>query len=176
MTITKYNASGNDFVIFHDSTKKKRNELAKIFGEEYISNHRVDRKKLGSLVFSNKDKRLELEAIVHPQIKEQILQEAKKQESLGKPYLIDIPLFFEREGAYDIEQVLVVYTPKKIQLERLMKREGLSEEEALLRIKAQLPIDIKKEKATYLIDNSKDLAHLQKECERVKEEILNDYN
>ncbi len=151
-------------------------QIAKTFGEEYISNNRVDRKKLGSLIFANKDKRLELEAIVHPQIKEKILQEAKKQEVLGKPYLIDIPLFFEREGVYNIDKVLVVYTPKEIQLERLIKREGLSKDEALLRIEAQLPIDSKKKRATYLIDNSKDLAHLQRECERVKEEILNDCN
>ncbi len=151
-------------------------QIVKTFGEEYINNNRVDRKKLGSLIFANKDKRLELEAIVHPQIKEQILQEAKKQEALGKPYLIDIPLFFEREGVYNIDKVLVVYTPKEIQLERLIKREGLSKDEALLRIEAQLPIDSKKKRATYLIDNSKDLAHLQRECERVKEEILNDCN
>ena len=57
-----------------------------------------------------------------------------------------------------------------------MKREGLSKEEAMQRIEAQLPIESKKKRATYLIDNSKDLAHLQKECERVKEEILNDCN
>jgi len=151
-------------------------QIAKAFGEEYISDNKVDRKKLGSLIFSNKDKRLELEAIVHPQIKEKILEEAKKQEALGKPYLIDIPLFFEREGVYNIDKVLVVYTPKETQLERLMKREGLSKEEAMQRIEAQLPIDSKKKRATYLIDNSKDLTHLQKECERVKEEILNDSN
>jgi len=162
--------------IAHKVLDNSVSQIAKAFGEEYIRDNRVDRKKLGSLIFANKDKRLELEAIVHPQIKEKILEEAQKQEALGKPYLIDIPLFFEREGVYNIDKVLVVYTPKKTQLERLIKREGLSKEEALLRIEAQLPIDSKKERATYLIDNSKDLAHLQQECERVKEEILNDSN
>jgi len=151
-------------------------QITNAFGEEYISNNRVNRKKLGSLIFANKDKRLELETILHPQIKEQILQEAQKQEVLSKPYLIDIPLFFEREGIYNINKVLVVYTPKETQLERLIKREGLSKDEALLRIEAQLPIENKKNMATYLIDNSKNLAHLQKECERVKKEILNESN
>jgi dephospho-CoA kinase len=54
-----------------------------------------------------------------------------------------------------------------------MQREGFSKEEAIKRINAQLPIDNKRDKATFLIDNSKDLKHLQNECERVKEEILN---
>jgi len=162
--------------IAHKVLDNSVSQIAKAFGEEYIKDNRVDRKKLGSLIFANKDKRLELEAIVHPQIKKKILEEAQKQEALGKPYLIDIPLFFEREGVYNIDKVLVVYTSKETQLERLIKREGLSKKEALLRIEAQLPIDSKKERATYLIDNNKDLAHLQQECERVKEEILNDSN
>ena len=160
--------------IAHEVLNSSSSEIISTFGEEYVNSGVVDRKKLGSLVFANKEKRLELEAIVHPKIKAEILEQAYKQEKLGKPYFIDIPLFFEREGAYDIDKVLVVYTPKEIQLERLIKREGLSQEEAEQRVNAQLPIDTKRDKASYLIDNSKNLAHLQSECERVKEEILKD--
>jgi dephospho-CoA kinase len=162
--------------IAHKILDKEADTIKKHFGKEYIIDNKVDRKKLGKLVFANRAKRLELESILHPKIKEQIIYEAKKQESFNKPYFIDIPLFFEREGVYDIKEVLVVYAPKDIQLQRLIKREGFSKEEAMQRIDAQLPIDIKKQKATYLIDNSKDLAHLQNECLRVKEEILNASN
>jgi len=162
--------------IAHKVLDESVQEIKDAFGSQYINGNRVDRKKLGALVFANKELRLKLEAIVHPKIKEQILQEAKKQEEFNKPYLIDIPLFFEREGAYDIKKVIVVYAPKELQLQRLIKREGLSEKEALLRIESQISIEDKKKKATYLIDNSKDLAHLQSECERVKEEILNAYS
>jgi len=162
--------------IAHKVLDNLADKIAESFGKEYVVNGKVDRKKLGSLIFANKDKRLKLEEIVHPKIKEEILLKAKEQESLGKPYFIDLPLFFEREGVYNIDRVLVVYTPKEIQLQRLIKREGLSEKEAMQRIDAQLPIDSKKSRATYLIDNSKDLVHLQQECERVKEEILNASN
>ncbi len=162
--------------IAHKILDKEADTIKKHFGKEYIIDNKVDRKKLGKLVFANRAKRLELESILHPKIKEQIIYEAKKQESFNKPYFIDIPLFFEREGVYDIKEVLVVYAPKDIQLQRLIKREGFSKEEAMQRIDAQLPIDIKKQKATYLIDNSKGLAHLQNECLRVKEEILNASN
>lgn len=162
--------------IAHGVLDDSSSEIAKLFGKEYIVESKVDRKRLGSLIFGSKDKRLQLESIMHPKIREKILIEAKKQESFNKPYLIDIPLFFEREGAYNIDKVIVVYTPKEIQLDRLIKREGLSKEEAKQRVEAQLPIDSKRDRATYLIDNSKNLTHLQNECERVKEEILSDCN
>ena len=159
--------------IAHQVLDESINEIKSYFGSEYIKDGRVDRKALGTLVFANRDKRLELESIVHPKIRDEILSQAVKQEELGKPYLIDIPLFFEREGVYNIDKVIVVYAPKEIQLKRLIDREGLSQEEAIQRVDAQLPIDSKRDRATFLIDNSKDLAHLQRECERVKEEILN---
>jgi len=159
--------------IAHEVLESQVDTIASTFGSEYVVNGKVDRKALGKLVFANKAERDKLEAIVHPKIKEQVVAQALKQEELGKPYIVDLPLFFEREGVYDIDKVVVVYTPKETQLERLIKREGLSETEAKQRIDAQLPIDLKKEKATFVIDNSKDLAHLQRECERVKEEILN---
>ncbi len=162
--------------IAHEVLDNSSSEIASLFGSEYLDGTKVNRKKLGSLIFKDKEKRVQLEAIVHPKIRETILQKANEQEQFNKPYLIDIPLFFEREGAYDIDKVIVVYTPQEVQLERLIKREGLSKEEALQRVNAQLPIDSKRSKATYLIDNSKNLAHLQSECERVKEEILNDCN
>jgi dephospho-CoA kinase len=159
--------------IAHEVLESQADTIASTFGGEYVVNGKVDRKALGKLVFANKAEREKLEAIVHPKIKEQVVAQALKQEELGKPYIVDLPLFFEREGVYDIDKVVVVYTPQETQLERLIKREGLSETEAKQRIDAQLPIELKKEKATFVIDNSKDLAHLQRECERVKEEILN---
>jgi len=158
--------------VAHEVLDANSSEIARVFGSEFVVNGKVDRKKLGSIVFADKDKRLKLESIVHPKIREQILTLAKAQEKLGKPYLIDIPLFFERGSAYNIDKSIVVYAPMQIQLERLIKREGLSEEEAMQRINAQMPIEKKRELATFVIDNSKDLANLQSECERVKEEIL----
>ena len=159
--------------IAHEVLDNSINDIKRVFGSEYIKQGKVDRKALGALVFANSDKRKELEDIVHPRIKDEILARAKEQEKLNKPYLIDIPLFFEREGVYDIDKSIVVYAPLELQLKRLMQRDSLSKEEAMQRINAQLPIELKKQKATFLIDNTKDLAHLQKECERVKEEILN---
>ena len=134
------------------------------FGEEFITPRgKVDRPELGKLVFADREKREQLEAFLHPLIREEIERQSEKQDSFKYPYLIDIPLFFE-SSAYDIEDSVVVYTPADVQLERFMKRNGFSEEESKRRIASQMPIDEKKARATWVIDNSLNLKHLQKEC------------
>ncbi len=134
------------------------------FGGEFITPRgKVDRPELGKLVFADKVKKEELEKFLHPLIREEIERQSEKQDSFKYPYLIDIPLFFE-SSAYDIEDSVVVYTPADVQLERFMKRNGFSEEESKRRIASQMPIDEKKARATWVIDNSLNLKHLQKEC------------
>jgi dephospho-CoA kinase len=73
---------------------------------------------------------------------------------------------------YPIERSVVVYTPKSLQIERLMKRDNISEEEALLKISNQMDIEKKKELATFIIDNSSSLKNLQNEVENLKEKLL----
>jgi len=145
------------------------------FGDEYISGGKVDRAKLGSYIFSHAEAKKKLEAYLHPKIKEEIEQQSTKQDSFKFPYLIDIPLFFENAN-YPIKESVVVYTPAEIQLERFMKRNGYSREESLKRITSQLPIEEKKKRATWVIDNSKNLKHLQNEVERFVQEIKKIYN
>lgn len=144
------------------------------FGDEFVNGISVDRAKLGSLIFSNSEAKRKLEEFLHPKIRAEIEKRSIKQDSFNFPYLIDIPLFFEN-GAYDIKESVVVYTPKDIQLERFMKRNGYSKEESLRRIESQMDIDEKKNRATWVIDNSKDLKHLQKECEEFVEKIKAKY-
>jgi len=145
------------------------------FGEEYISGGRVNRAKLGSYIFSHVEAKKKLEEYLHPKIKEEIERQSTKQDSFKFPYLIDIPLFFENAN-YPIKESVVVYTPAEIQLERFMKRNGYSREESLKRIASQLPIEEKKKRATWVIDNSKNLKHLQNEVEKFVQEIKKIYN
>jgi len=144
------------------------------FGEEFVNGSKVNRSKLGDLVFSNKEAKQKLEEFLHPKIREEIEKRSVKQDSFKFPYLIDIPLFFEN-GAYDIKESVVVYTPAEIQLARFMKRNGYSQEESLKRIASQMPIDEKRDKATWIIDNSLKLKHLQQEVEDFVEKIKEKY-
>lgn len=140
------------------------------FGEEFVKNGKVDRSALGRVIFADSAAKKELESFLHPKIRVAIEAESEKQDRLGYPYLIDIPLFFET-SSYPIKNSVVVYTPKALQLERFMKRNGFSEEESLRRIESQMNIDEKKARATWVIDNSSNLKHLQRECEYFVETI-----
>jgi len=157
--------------IAHKLLDMYSSDIESLFGSKYVKNGKVLRKELGNLIFNNKQKKEKLEQFIHPLIKTEIIKEAKIFESNNKPYLIDIPLFFENKN-YDIKTVITVYTPKDIQLQRLIKRDGISKEEAIQRINNQMDIEEKKRLATYVIDNSKKLNNLIDEVERVRQELI----
>lgn len=157
--------------IAHEVLDEEQRSISELFGETFVKNGKVDRKLLGSVVFTDQEKRKALEALLHPLIYEKISQEAKRLDKRTEPYIVDIPLFYEG-GRYAIENVIVVYAKKSQQLERLMKRDGYNKEEALSRIESQIDIEDKRDNATYVIDNSGSLQQLTFETERVKNEIL----
>ncbi len=150
--------------ISHEILDASSSWVRETFGNEYVNGSKVNRTKLGSLIFCDDEKKKVLEEFLHPKIREEIQIRSIKQDGFKFPYLIDIPLFFEN-SAYNIKDSVVVYTPSDVQLERFIKRNKYSEEESLKRIASQMPIDEKKEKATWVIDNSKNLKHLQQEVE-----------
>ena len=149
--------------------------VAENFGSEFVKlSGKVDRPALGQVVFQDTVAKAKLEAFLHPKIRDEIEAQSEKQDGFKFPYLIDIPLFFENKN-YPINESVVIYTPREIQLERFMKRNGYSQEESERRIATQMPIDEKKERATWVIDNSKNLKHLQKECEAFVSKIKAKY-
>ncbi len=160
--------------IAHETLERNQDNIVELFGKEYVVDGKVDRKALGRLIFSNQEEKLRLESLLHPLIFAEIEVQSEKLDREKKPYLVDIPLFFE-SSRYPIKKSIVVYVPQELQLQRLMNRDGTTKEEALQRIDAQLPIDEKKQRATYLIDNQKDLEALQQECVRVKDRIILEY-
>ncbi|KKB74898.1 MULTISPECIES: dephospho-CoA kinase [Bacillus] len=131
-------------------------KIAETFGDGVLlDNGGIDRKKLGELVFQNEDKRMQLNAIVHPEVRKTMIKERDEAIQAGERFVVlDIPLLYESGLEHLTDKVLVVWVPKELQLERLMKRNSLSEEEALNRIHAQLPLDEKRKKADAVIDNS----------------------
>lgn len=160
--------------IAHVILDAQSKEIAEIFGDEYVTHHKVDRKKLGTLIFNHKQKKETLEGLLHPLIYQEIERLANKEEAFKKPYLIDIPLFFETKR-YPIEKSLLVYASKDVQLKRLMYRDGYSSEEALSRIASQIDIEQKYKMATYTIVNMDDLDVLRERCKKAKDEILGDF-
>ena len=160
--------------IAHDILNEEHEAIANLFGADIVKAKKVDRKALGNIIFSNEKKRKQLESLLHPLIYARIERRAALLDEKKKPYLVDIPLFFEN-NRYPIEKVLVVYTPPDLQLQRLIQREQTSKVEAKKRIDIQISIEEKCKKADYVIDNSGTLAELERECTRVKEEILGEF-
>ena len=157
--------------IAHKLLDENSSKIEEMFGKQYVENGKVLRKELGKIIFSNEENKLKLEALLHPLIKEEIIKESKIFEEQNKPYFVDIPLFFEKMH-YPISKSLVIYTPKELQIQRLMKRDNIDEKEAKLKISNQMDIEEKRKLANIVIDNSKDLKHLQNEVERVIGEII----
>ena len=160
--------------VAHEILDLHHEEISQLFGAEYVEGKKVIRQKLGTLIFRNKKEKLRLEALLHPLIFSKIEKKSLVLDKLKKPYLIDIPLFFET-NRYPIKESIVVYVPQKLQLERLMNRDTSTNREAQERIDAQMNIEEKKQLATYIIDNQGSLKNLQNLCDKVKDKIITNY-
>lgn len=111
----------------------------------------MDRVRIGQIIFKDKRARQDLEAIIHPEVQAAIERFFAALPRRTPFAVADIPLLFETRRQGQFNSVIVVACPRQMQLERLMSRNKLSREDAERRIAAQLPIDEKVKKATYVI-------------------------
>lgn len=171
------------FIIDADKIAKKVVEigkpaLAKIkeyFGEEIIlEDGNLDRKKLGSIVFNNNTMLNKLNDITHPYIIEEIINEINwyKKTYNHSVIILDAALLIEMNLIYLVDEVWLVSLPEKVQIDRLIKRENISKEEAIKRINAQMSLDDKKQYANRIIDNSRDIDYLKTQLEENWREII----
>jgi len=138
--------------------------VARRFGQAVIAEDgTLARKKLGDIIFADAAARKDLEAILHPAIRREMIarMEQAERERPERLVVVDVPLLYESGLTAMFDEVMVVYVPEQMQLQRLMARDGTSEETARLRIAAQLPIERKKEQADIVIDNSGTLAETE---------------
>lgn len=138
-------------------------EIVSTFGTEILQpDGSLDRKKLGALVFSDKEKRQKLNALLSPFLREAILSQIEMKKDRASLVVVDIPLLYEGGYEKDMDQVAVVYVPETIQLDRLMERDHLTEQEAWQRINSQLSIEQKKQRADIVFDNQKTIQETKK--------------
>ncbi|GLH64670.1 dephospho-CoA kinase [Parageobacillus sp. G301] len=147
-------------------------QIIKTFGQDILQeNGEIDRAKLGAIVFYNEQERKKLNAIVHPAVRRRMLAEKEAYVQKGaKTIVLDIPLLFESELTHLIDKIIVVYVDNDIQLERLMKRNGFSEEEALARIRSQMPLHEKVKKADAVINNNGTIEETKQQLLRILKE------
>ncbi|MCP4747701.1 MAG: dephospho-CoA kinase [Desulfobacteraceae bacterium] len=131
--------------------------IVNVFGEDILQpDGYIDRKMLGQMVFNDIALRRQLENIIHPFVREKIASDTKRVASESPNALIiqDIPLLLENDLNRGLDEVIVVYIPEALQLQRLMARDGLAQKQALARIRSQMPLKKKRRMATVIIDNS----------------------
>lgn len=139
-------------------------KLADAFGESIIKNETIDKKELGRIVFSDKEKLKQLNAIVHPEVMETC------KEMAVFPAVIDAAQLFEAQAQHDCYKVIAVTAPKKTRLKRIMARDHISEEQAMMRINAQLSEKYYIDNSDYVINN--DNQNVDKQIENILEVIL----
>ncbi|KAK1278583.1 hypothetical protein QJS04_geneDACA007307 [Acorus gramineus] len=159
-------------VVARDVLKKGTGGYKKVvgaFGDEILlDSGDVDRARLGQIVFSDPSKRQLLNRLLAPFISSGLFWEIVKLWLKGsKVIVLDIPLLFEAKMDKWTNPIIVVWVDPETQLQRLMARDGISEEQARNRINAQMALDLKRTKADLVIDNSRSLEETKAQFQEV---------
>ena len=160
--------------LVHELVQPKRKawrNIVKAFGSEVLrKDNTIDREMLGQIVFNNSSRRKYLENVIHPEIKRIIQKQLVYYEKAGEKIVgVEIPLLFEANMGDIVDKIVVVKREGSLQLKILQEERRLSKEDALKRIRAQLPIEEKIAGADFVIDNNGSLA----ETEEQVREIIN---
>lgn len=146
-----------------------KNRIISCFGDSILKDGDIDRKKLGKIVFQDKHKLHELNAIVHPPLINEILN--RIDDNPDPMLVIDAALLLQWNMDEICDHVILIITSEKIRIERLMKHTNLSYEEAQNRIQAQQEFSY--EEADFIIKNNNSIEELNAQVEFVLEQITN---
>ncbi|WP_243524795.1 dephospho-CoA kinase [Bacillus pseudomycoides] len=152
--------------------KEAYKEIVEVFGEGVLQvDGELDRQKLGSIVFHNEEKRLQLNKIVHPAVRKEMNAQKDMYIKEGvQAVVLDIPLLFESKLTALVDRILVVAVSPSTQLERLMKRNGFTEEDAKARIDSQMSLAEKVTLANKVIYNDGTIAETKAQLQLILKE------
>lgn len=135
----------------------------------------LDRAALRHVVFDNQDDLDALNEIIHPEVRRRRLDQIAEARSRGEKVVVSvIPLLFERHLADDFDSIILVDAPRSVRLDRIVRDRGIDEAEAMKMIASQMPSDLKRARADYVIENSGTLEDLEEEVNRVWDAIVGD--
>ena len=148
--------------------------VAERFGADVLQpDGRLDRRALGVVVFGNAQARADLEAIIHPRVREATTAWLDRLAAAGESLaVVDIPLLFETGRDRDFDRVIVTSCPRAQQVARIVERDGLTAAQAEARIDAQLSTDEKVQKADFVIDTGGTFGDTNRQIDRVVEKLL----
>ena len=141
------------------------------FGDEVLGpDGGLDRPRLGALVFADPERRKALEAIIHPRVRARAA-EIEAAAPADAVVVHDIPLLAETGQAASFDAVVVVDVPVEVQVDRMVRIRGMSEEDARARVAAQADRDARLAIATYVVENTGSLDELRSRVEEIYGEI-----
>lgn len=131
-------------------------KIIALFGPDVLTHDGLlDRKRLGTIIFSDSEKRRQLEEILHPEIRKRAEEQIAQAVAIGHKRLIYMaPLLIEAGAADRVDDIWVVTVRPDIQIERLMRRDGINREEAERRVKSQMSLSEKERYGSVVINNS----------------------
>ena len=149
-----------------------RKEIIEAFGEASYHNDVPDRKFLADIVFKEKEKLQKLNTIVHPKVQQHFLDWYKRQTS---PYVIkEAAILFESGGDKECDKIITVTIPVSERIKRVMKRDNITEEVVMARIKNQWPDERKIALSDFIIENT-DINETQKTVKKIHHTLLENY-
>ena len=149
-------------------------DIVSFFGRGILqADGAIDRKRLADIIFNDPEKKARLNAIVHPHVYRRTQQKIAdiSRRTSDAVVILDIPLLLEADMDRNLDELIVVYVPESIQLERLMQRDAIDAAAAMARIRSQMPIDEKRRRATIVIDNSGGLDDCRRQALEVFERL-----
>ena len=154
-------------------------KIVENFGKEVLENSnnfenknneiQVSREKLGKIIFENKEKRLLLNSIMHPEILRVMREQISKYKKNNKIIFVEIQLLFEVQWEKEFDYILLISAKKSTQIRRILKRDNRSENDALNIINSQMPLDEKKKKSDFVIENNGNIEELKEKIDEFLE-------
>jgi dephospho-CoA kinase len=142
------------------------------FGPEFVLETDLNRPKVAELVFNNPEARGRLNAIIHPRVRAEMARLQTNLELEGAKLVVqDIPLLFENGYEKLFDATILVDAPLEKRIARVQARDGLAREAILARDAAQMPANEKRLRATYILENDGELAHLERKLVAVLERV-----
>lgn len=156
----KYEVIDSD-IISHDVLllDDVKDELVSAFGEDILTDDRINRKLLGNIIFQDAEKRTILESIVFPYIQKEIKRQINEKNEKNNLVFLDAPLLLEYNLEYLVDKIIVVKVDNETQIQRLMARDNITYKYAKAKISSQWPIEEKEKYANFVIDNSGNREH-----------------
>ncbi len=152
-------------------------EIAAVFGEEVIDDEgRLDRGALGEIIFAEDDARARLNRITHPRIARRMMETAKEAGERGFQWVVyDAALIVENNIHEALAGLIVVMCSPQTQLDRLMKRDELTQEQARSRIESQMPLSEKVAVADWVIDNDGSLETTRRQVRELFDDLSEEF-